>query len=99
MLHGRPNAAFWTWVLLGVLIAGLAFLYLWQGTLLARLRAERAELTLTLEKLAREKLLLEHRLREEYSPNVLAERARALGMGPADLSRIHYLEIEDEDGN
>ncbi len=99
MFRGQSNSAIWALILLGVLIAGLAFLYLWQGTLLARLRAERAELTLSLEKLAREKLLLEHRLREAYSPSVLAERAKALGMGPADLSRIHYLEIEGEDGN
>lgn len=99
MLRGQTNWTVLALILFGVLVAGLAFLYLWQGTVLVRLRAERAELTLTLEKLAREKLLLEHRLREAYSPSVLAERAQALGMGPADLSRIHYLEIEDENGD
>jgi hypothetical protein len=99
MFRGQANLAVWALILLGVLIAGLAWLYLWQGMVLARLRAERADLTLTLENLAREKLLLEHRLREAYSPSVLAERAQALGLGPADLSRIHYLEVEGEDGN
>lgn len=99
MLGGQFNPTVWVLILVGVLIAGLAFLYLWQGTVLARLRAERAELTLTLEKLTREKLLLEHRLREAYSPSVLAERAQALGMGPADLSRIHYLEVKGDAGN
>lgn len=84
-------------LLLGMLVAGLLFLYLWQGTILARLRAERASLALALEELARQKLFLEHKLREAYSYEVLKARAEALGMGPVDLSRIHYLVVEDDD--
>ncbi|MCS7240917.1 MAG: hypothetical protein NZ651_06715, partial [Candidatus Bipolaricaulota bacterium] len=49
---------------LGLVVAGLAFLYLWQGAVLARLRAERAALVLSIEELQREKLFLEHKLRE-----------------------------------
>lgn len=86
-------------LLLGVMLAGLAFLYLWQGAVLARLRAERAELALSLEELGRQKLFLEHKLREAYSLETLSARARALGMGPVDLSRLHYLVIADENGD
>ncbi|MEN3010752.1 MAG: hypothetical protein ABDI20_07300 [Candidatus Bipolaricaulaceae bacterium] len=83
---------------LGLAIAGLSFLYLWQGFALARLRAEEARLTLVLQELRAEKLFWEHRLREAYSLEALSERARALGMGPFDLSRIHYLELGDGGG-
>ncbi|MGB9758151.1 MAG: hypothetical protein ACP5LJ_05225 [Candidatus Bipolaricaulaceae bacterium] len=85
-------------LLLGFLLAGLVFLYLWQGTALAKLRAERAALVLSVADLERQKLFLEHKLREAYSPEVLSERAKALGMGPVDLSRLHYLVIPDENG-
>lgn len=51
-------------LLLGALIAGLVFLYLWQGAVLARFRAERAQLVLALEELSRQKLFWEHKLRE-----------------------------------
>lgn len=86
-------------LLLGILVAGLVFLYLWQGTVLARLRAERAALALSLEELARQKLFLEHKLREAYASETLSARAKALGMGPVDLSRLRYLVIEDGDGD
>lgn len=85
-------------LLFGLVVAGLVFLYLWQGTVLTRLRAERAALALSIEELQREKLFLEHELREAYSPEVLSQRARALGMGPVDLTRLHFLVVEDEDG-
>lgn len=84
-------------VLLGFLLAGLCFLYLWQGLVLARLRAERAELVLALENLERKKLLLEHQLRAAYSLEVLEDRARALGMGPVDPSRLHFLLVDGDD--
>ncbi len=96
---GWDKRAVFLLLLLGALVAGLVFLYLWQGTVLARLRAERAALALSLEELRRQSLFLEHQLREAYAPETLSERARALGMGPVDLSRIHYLVIEDEDGH
>jgi len=86
-------------LLLGALIAGLVFLYLWQGAVLARLRAERAQLVLALEELSRQKLFWEHKLREAYSLEALSERAKALGMAPVDLSRLHYLVIPDDDGS
>lgn len=86
-------------LLLGLVLAGLVFLYLWQGATLARLRAERAQLALDLEDLTRQKVFLEHLLREAYSPQVLGERARALGMGPVELTRLHYLVIEDGSGD
>ncbi len=83
---------------LGLLIAALAFLYLWQGTVLARLRAEEARLLLAIQELQGEKLFWEHKLREAYSPETLSERARALGLAPFDLSRIRYLELRDGTG-
>lgn len=80
---------------LGIIVAGLVFLYLWQGTVLARLKSEQARLILDLTALEREKLFLEHQVAQAYSPEVLSERAAALGMGPFDLSRIHYLKSPD----
>lgn len=85
-------------LLLALALAGLAFLYLWQGMVLTRLRAEEARLLLAIQELQEEKLFWEHRLREARSLEVLSERARALGMAPFDLSRIHYLVIEDGGG-
>lgn len=86
-------------ILIGAFVAGLAFLYLWQGTVLARLRAERAALVLSLEELRRQNLFLEHQLRQAYSLEELSARARALGMEPVDLSRLHFLVIEDGSGD
>lgn len=84
---------------LALVIAGLAFLYLGQGHALARLRAEEARLLLALRELQEEKLFWEHKWREAHSLEVLSQRARALGLAPFDLSRIHYLElVEGGDG-
>ena len=96
MVRGGNIQAVLVFLLLGVLLAGLAFLYLWQGAVLAQLRAERAALALSLEELQRQKLFLEHQLRTAYSLEVLRERAQALGMGPVELTRLHFLVIEDE---
>ncbi|MFN3346214.1 MAG: hypothetical protein ACK42E_00140 [Candidatus Bipolaricaulaceae bacterium] len=85
-------------LLLALAVAGLVFLYLWQGLTLARLRAEEARLILAIQQLQEEKLFWEHKLREACSLEALSERARALGMAPFDLSRIHYLVIEDGGG-
>lgn len=85
-------------LLLGLLLAGLVFLYLWQGTVLARLRAERASLVLSLAELEKQKLFLEHKLRELCSLETLNQEAQALGMGPVDLTRLHYLVVPDENG-
>jgi len=85
-------------LILGLLLAGLVFLYLWQGTVLARLRAERASLVLSLAELEEQKLFLEHKLRELCSLETLSQEAQALGMGPVDLSRLHYLVVPDENG-
>ncbi len=96
MVRGGNIQVVLVFLLLGVLLAGLAFLYLWQGAVLAQLRAERAALALSLEELQRQKLFLEHQLRTAYSLEVLRERAQALGMGPVELTRLHFLVIEDE---
>lgn len=96
---GWDKRTVFTLILLGAAVAGLAFLYLCQGTVLARLRAERAALVLSLEELQRQSLFLEHQLRNAYSLEVLSVRARALGMGPVDLSRLHYLVSEDGSGD
>lgn len=96
MVRGGNIQAVLVFLLLGVLLAGLAFLYLWQGAVLAQLRAERAALALSLEELQRQKLFLEHQLRTAYSLEVLRKRAQALGMGPVELTRLHFLVIEDE---
>lgn len=85
-------------LILGLLLAGLVFLYLWQGTILARLRAERASLVLSLAELEEQKLFLEHKLCELYSLETLSQEAQALGMGPVDLSRLHYLVVPNENG-
>lgn len=85
-------------LLAGLFVAGLAFLYLWQSMALSRLRAEEARLVLSIQELREEKILLEHKLQEARSPKILSQRARALGMGPFDLSRIHYLTVEDGEG-
>lgn len=95
---GWDKRTVFTLILLGA-VAGLAFLYIWQGTVLARLRAERAALVLSLEELQRQSLFLEHQLHHAYSLEVLSARARALGMGPVDLSRLHYLVSEDGSGD
>ncbi len=86
-------------LLLGVFLAGLTFLYLWQGAVLMRLRAERAALALAVEELGRQKLFLEHKLRAAYSLETLRARAEALGMGPVELSRLHYLVVSDDNGD
>ncbi|MCX7750006.1 MAG: hypothetical protein N2320_00245 [Candidatus Bipolaricaulota bacterium] len=78
----------------GVLLAGLVFLYLWLGTVLAGLRAERARLVLALEELERTRLELAYQVDRAYSLEELALRAGALGMVPFDEKRTRYLVLE-----
>ncbi len=98
----RAKGGSWE-VVAGVLLlalagAALVFLYLWQGQVLARLRAEEARLLLAVQELQEEKLFWEHKWREACSLEVLSARARALGMAPFDLSRIRYVVIGDGGG-
>lgn len=79
----------------GLAVAGLVFLYLYQGAVLARLRAERAQAVLTLEELERARLDLVYQVDRAYSPEELAVRAQALGMGPFDEKRTRYLVLEE----
>ncbi|MGC9530596.1 MAG: hypothetical protein ACP5G2_08360 [Candidatus Bipolaricaulaceae bacterium] len=80
----------------GALVAGLVFLYLWQGCHLTFLRAERARVLLTLEELERTRQHLEFQVQCAYSPQAVAERAQELGMRPFDPDRTGYLDLEDE---
>lgn len=78
----------------GVLVAGLVFLYLWQGTILAGLRAQRAQLLLSVEELERTRLDLVYQVDRAYSLEEIAARAQALGMGPFDEKRTRYVNLE-----
>lgn len=78
----------------GALVAGLVFLYLWQGTILAGLRAQRAQLVLSLEELERVRLDLLYQVDRAYSLEEIAVRAQALGMVPFDEKRTRYLVLE-----
>lgn len=78
----------------GALVAGLVFLYLWQGTVLAGLRAQRAQLVLSLEELERVRLDLLYQVDQAYSLEEIAVRAQALGMVPFDEKRTRYLVLE-----
>lgn len=78
----------------GALVAGLVFLYLWQGTVLAGLRAQRAQLVLSLEELERVRLDLLYQVDRAYSLEEIAVRAQALGMVPFDEKRTRYLVLE-----
>ncbi len=78
----------------GTLVAGLVFLYLWQGTILAGLRAQRAQLVLSLEELERVRLDLVYQVDRAYSLEEIAVRAQALGMVPFDEKRTRYLVLE-----
>jgi len=73
------------------------FLYLWQGSVLARLRAERARAVLALEELERTRLDLVYQVDRAYSLEEIAVRARALGMGPFDDKRTRYLVLDGGD--
>jgi len=73
------------------------FLYLWQGSVLVRLRAERARAVLALEELERTRLDLVYQVDRAYSLEEIAVRARALGMGPFDDKRTRYLVLDGGD--
>ncbi len=74
----------------GAAVAGLVFLYLWQGSVLSQLRAERARKVLALQELERVKLALVYDVDRAYALDTVAARARALGMVPFDEKRTHY---------
>ena len=82
----------------GALVAGLVFLYLWLGSTITLLKAERARLILSLEKLSRDQALLSAEVSQAYSPEAIAKRAKALGMGPFTKDRTGYLIMEDDEG-
>ncbi|HHE48231.1 MAG TPA: hypothetical protein ENL11_04820 [Candidatus Acetothermia bacterium] len=82
----------------GALVAGLVFLYLWLGSTIVLLKAERARLLLSLEELSRDQALLSVQVTQAYSPEAIAERAKALGMGPFTEDRTGYLIMEDDEG-
>lgn len=81
-------------IAVGVLVAGLVFLYLWQGSVLSQFRAERARSMLALQDLERVKLDLAYQVDRAYSLEEIAQRARALGMVPFDEKRTRYITIE-----
>lgn len=77
-----------------MLVAGLVFLYLWQGSILSQLRAERARMVLSVQDLDRVRLDLAYKVDRAYSLDEMAHRARALGMGPFDEKRTRYVVLE-----
>lgn len=79
------------WIAAGAVVAGLVFLYLWQGSVLSTLRAERARALLSLQDLDRVRLDLVYKVDRAYSLEEVALRARALGMVPFDEKRTRYL--------
>ncbi len=86
-------------IAVGVLVAGLVFLYLWQGSVLYQLRAERAQSMLALQELERVKLDLAYQVDRAYSLEEIAQRARALGMVPFDEKRTRYHILHSEGGS
>ncbi len=96
--RGRQGLPGWGGVVLlisaGVLVAGLVFLYLWQGAVLAQLRAERARALLELQEIERVRLDLSYQVDRTYSLGEIAARARALGMVPFDDKRTRYLVLD-----
>jgi hypothetical protein len=85
-------------VLAGCILAGLVFLYLWQGCSLASLRAARAQYTLEKQALERQRAYLEAKKEEVLGRSALERRARALGMCPFTPDRIIQLEDDPEAG-
>lgn len=83
----------------GVLVAALVFLYLWQGSVLSQLRAERAQSMLALQEFERMKLDLAYQVDRAYSLEEIAQRARALGMVPFDEKRTRYHVLHGEGGD
>ncbi len=86
------------WVGLGVVVAGLVFLYLWQGAVLASLRAQRATALLALQELEHTRLYLEYQVDRAYSLETLAEKARKLGMVPFDEKRTRIVILDERGG-
>jgi len=80
----------------GALVAGLVFLYLWLGCTITLLKAERARLLLSLEALSRDRELLSVQVTQAYSPEAIAQRAKALGMGPFTEDRTRCLILQDD---
>lgn len=101
-VRARAMPALWADVLAvigaGIVVAGLVFLYLWQGAILVQLRAERAQALLAVEELERTRIYLEYQRAWAYAPDVIAVRARELGMGPFDAKRTRYLTLDDDQG-
>jgi len=86
-------------IAVGVLVAALVFLYLWQGSVLSQLRAERAQRMLALQESERMKLDLAYQVDRAYSLEEIAQRARALGMVPFDEKRTRYHILHGEGGD
>lgn len=74
----------------GAAVAGLVFVYLWQGSILSDLRSERARKMLSLQDLERVRIDLGYKVDRAYSLDAVAARARELGMVPFDEKRTHY---------
>ncbi len=82
-------------IVAGAIVAGLAFLYLWQGCAITALKAQRAQYVLALAELEREYISLQVQVEEATSPAALRARARALGMCPFTPDRIIRLEDDE----
>lgn len=82
----------------GLVVGALVFLYLWQGSAVSLLRAQRAELILRLEELNREKELLQVRVLEAFSPQAIQQRVEVLDLPlePFPPERVGYLILEDD---
>ena len=82
-------------IVAGAIVAGLAFLYLWQGCAITALKTQRAQYVLALVELEREYVSLRVQVEEATCPAALRARARALGMCPFIPDRIIRLEDDE----
>ena len=82
-------------IVAGAIVAGLAFLYLWQGCTITALKAQRAHYVLALAELERDYISLQVQVQEATGPAALRARARALGMCPFTPDRIIRLEDDE----
>lgn len=80
----------------GIISAGLVFLYLWLNSQAILLRAQFSEITLELDELHKEVLSLEYEVSRAFSPEVIEEKARELGMIPFDDEHTIYIRLVGE---